>query len=494
VKRPYKHIDLGDKFSDFEHTPNDSVWNNVTGGLNSEKGKGALADKFDSFNVKPNKSVWSAIAAANHPERKRRGLVYWTSGIAASVVLGLLLFTGNNDEFSSSVYTPRGENYKDLAWENDLEESLKVSEDLDFITSAVNSAKNETGLSKSDSYKEPDSGVNIPLTEGEVQEGLAENSIPQNKNGDKIPSSNNLENLALNDPDKINDKLINSTRNKDDLDSIIKVYIVKSEELEYLNPRYRDDFTTVFDTDQPIGFTNNWWLSEDGSPGINRTRSTVLNAVSQFNESSSDLALNSTNSLGVGNDMESAETFTTVIEEAANIGFTSAEEFKAPIYITLNLERRLSIGAKSRLRAGLGLGALIMNSSTEFSSSTITSNTQITRNYIAVPVGLKYDFIKRPRWNVYTGTGVTSEFGLSGKSTVRDFSGGEEINMTVSRFNLGAGQFNVNTSLGGSLLLSPKISVFAEAGLSHYFYESSYNFWSNQKLWPSLKTGLGFQF
>ena len=135
-----------------------------------------------------------------------------------------------------------------------------------------------------------------------------------------------------------------------------------------------------------------------------------------------------------------------------------------------------------------------MRSSTTYASTEIKSVTNIKRNYIAVPLYLKYEFIKKPRWSAYASAGSSAEFGLGGKAETNDFREGELENSSSSRFNLGVGQFNANTSLGFNVKLGNHLTAFSEASVAHYFYQSNYNFWSSKKLWPGLKTGISLRF
>lgn len=499
MRRPYKHIDLNDKFSDFEHTPEDSSWNTISGGINSRQSPGNLSNKMDDLSVPPGSSVWSGIASQIHPNRKKKAILWWNYGAAASlisaVLLASLVFSSSTE--SATAYTPRDTSSGELvSWDENYsneEEFTNTSDNETRLTDASEEIKKEFQDEETarNTSKSPDRKT--------LKKQLTANKASQTS-GDRDSANGEVENL-IKQVIEASDVLYSSTpeenspytssSNSEDTLLIFRVTKLK------LEPRYYANYSTVDVKDNLAVSTFPFWLtSEDGSVKPNKKgKSTSLLAMTQLNQSSSStsdgmslLASNTPQSfIGIADESLS-------LADAENSAVTSNEKFSTPLYFSLNLEKELSIGRRNRWSAGSGLGYLLMRSSTSYESEEISSITDIKRNYIAVPLYLKYNFIKKPRWSSYASLGSSAEFGLGGKAETNDFRNDELENSSSSKFNLGVGQFNASTSIGFNIKLSTHLTAFSEASVAHYFYQSNYNLWSSKKLWPGLKTGLSLRF
>ena len=499
MRRPYKHIDLNDKFSDFEHTPEDSSWNTVSGGINSRQSPGNLSDKMEGLSVPPSSAVWTGIAAKTHPNRKKKVLLWWTYGAAASLISAVLLasLVFNSPTESTTVYTPRGTHSGALlSWDknNSSEEDFtNTSNNETRLTGASEEIKNE--FLDEEFLRNPSKS---PDREALKNEWIADQ--PNQTSGDGDSAHGEAENLIKHVIEE-SDVLYSSTSEEsspyiNSSDSEDSLFIFRVNKLK-IEPRYYENYSTLDVKNNLAVSTFPFWLtSGDGSVKPNKKgKSTSLLAMTQLNQSSSSasdgmspLASNTPESF-VGLADESL-----TLADAGNSAATSNEKFSTPLYFSLNLEKKLSVGRRDRWSAGSGLGYLLMRSSTTYESEEITSITDIKRNYMAVPLYLKYDFIKKPRWSSYASIGSSAEFGLGGKAETNDFRNDELENSSSSKFNLGVGQFNATTSIGFNIKLGTHLTAFSEASVAHYFYQSNYNFWSSKDLWPGLKTGLSLRF
>ena len=494
MRRPYKHIDLNDKFSDFEHTPEDSSWNTISGGINSRQSAGGLADKMDELSVQPSAAVWSDIAAQTHPNRKKKAVLWWSYGAAASLISAVLLasLVFNSSPDLTSLYTPRGINSEHLSsWDEDSadqENSTKIANKENSLTTVSEEISNQPFQKEKPSFDSKGSRKSLianqandksfnstsspDKTEGLIQQVIEEGETLYSSTGNE----NGLHPLHLNSEDSLVTFRINKTR---------------------LKPRFYLDYSTVDIKDNLAVSTFPFWLTaEDDSPRLERGKSTTsLLAFTQLNQSNSStsdgmafLTSNTPNTFTETSDL------TLAFGEAASIQFRSQEKFSAPLYFSLNLERTLPLGRVKRWSAGSGLGYLLMRSSITYESTEITSLTNIKRNYIAVPLYLKYEFIKKPRWSAYSALGTSAELGIGGKAETKDYRDDVLESSSSSRFNLGAGQFNINGSVGFNFKLNTNLTAFSEASVAHYFYQSNYNFWSSKDLWPGIKTGISLRF
>ena len=93
---------LRNKFEDYEYTPKNDLFGQIHGGLNSEK-EAFLAEKFDNYQVEANERNWHEIEKVLHP-KKRRAIIWWTFGAAASIAILMMLW---NPEFNNSESAPQ---------------------------------------------------------------------------------------------------------------------------------------------------------------------------------------------------------------------------------------------------------------------------------------------------------------------------------------------------------------------------------------------------
>ncbi len=183
-----------------------------------------------------------------------------------------------------------------------------------------------------------------------------------------------------------------------------------------------------------------------------------------------------------------------IITRTNPFGTTTREDFNSPTYFTFNLEKKLKFGERKPLSIGLGIGVLTVISSLSYDTYFASYQMKIRRSYIAIPLYVKYDFLVDKRIKFYTSVGITSEIGLSGKSTTKEFENEERIRTTTENFKLGIGQFNVNAGIGVNVKLSKHFNLFTEASLAHYFHESRYTIWSDKNFWFNIKSGIGILF
>ncbi len=483
MRRPYKHIDLGELFSEFEHTPDDSNWNTISGGLNSKSAAGGLSKMFSDYKVTPSKDVWTAISKAQHPQRRKRLVVFWwSSGVAASLV-GLLfissLFSSElNNSFSN--YSPRisGKHTASLNKPGDTSDAFTTTGDSELENSSKSihqSVVNEIAASETITQRKEPTTTTNPLAQSTDK---------------KTPNS-----AAKS---AYNDLLATFHIEKKDVSEASPF-----QKLVKLLPRLYNEHLVTPQSGLVGTSALAWYGAIPAEPKKSSAQSTIL-ASSLFTNSSS-LAYHDAPITGNSPNSFTDITSTPLTEEATNgilpssKSLSAREDFKTPIYLSLQLEKQLKIGYKNRLHVGVGVGALFVRSSQKYNSSlaygltTIETKTSISRNYIAVPLYMKYDFISKSKWTMYTSLGGSSEFSLNGKVTTDDFKNGELENSFTSNLNLGVGQFNINTGVGVNVRIGKHLSAFSEVSLARYFYQSHYTFWSNRELWPNLKTGISLR-
>lgn len=72
--------------------------------MQNDKFKGILGSKFETFGAEPTDALWGNINASLHEENKNRGVIWWIigPGIAALLLISLLVYNSNNDVFQKN--------------------------------------------------------------------------------------------------------------------------------------------------------------------------------------------------------------------------------------------------------------------------------------------------------------------------------------------------------------------------------------------------------
>ncbi|MFK7755921.1 MAG: hypothetical protein AB8B53_03195 [Flavobacteriales bacterium] len=516
---------MGDKFAEFEHTPDDSNWNSISGGINSRQQPGGLADKFADFQVEPKKKVWAGIMAGAGIQKKSKPAAFWfTSGVAASVAIlavWSLAFSGGD---SITAYAPRI-NGQEAELNLTAEKSVNDENSIAIGESSENTSKQNSSTvldaSKENNYDQPSSVTansdinsfsqpdgNPPSTAASepsrISNSMADYLLANGEDLDQAVLAHRdslstlngipplIDRLSAEPLEYLEDNLASTANNSED--TLVTFTIRKSEygsEQNLLEAMKLEPISSSEPKAPKLkGSTESFWFGDEfmlPPPRDNSTSS--LLASSQLNQPAMAENLNAVQpadglSITTTGDQEIVNSFSGTLPRYG------AEEFSTPVYISLNFEKRFMTGRKNRLSLGTGLGALFTNSTQNADFQDIRSLVENSRTYGVLPLYVKYDFISKPKWNMYLSSGGALELGLAGERTITDIQNGKEINSTSSKLELGIGQVNVNTGIGGSVNLGRHFSFFSEVSVAHYIYESQFNFWSSQKLWPSLKTGI----
>ncbi len=484
MRRPFKHIDLGDKFSEFEYTPDDSNWNAISGGINPKKQPGALTAKMDDLSVTPSSDVWSGISATLHPKRKKRVAAWWWTGAAASLVFITLLNLGDFSPSELTAYTPRVQEGQMITSidSDDTDYEEKNSGQLASFTSKENSLENSASVEKAEKLTDLNSFTAVQSQERFNPKLSVENYDHRTKEAaeNEVFASNSEEETLIG----------LGNENKDFIGTTsISVLALKQALLPSLQENLDLGSTRLLAQGKIPFWLNN--QAQDDNSDLAWAGSSISALTQLSGSAQTEMGQLSTTVESIPD-----ETFVQDVPGVANISYeyTSEEEFSTPIYINLQFEKQLKTGTKNRISLGSGLGYLRMNSRINFESETVSSITRIRRNYLVVPLYVKYDWVKKQKWNLYTSLGSTGEFSLSGKSETEDFVNGELEEAYESELNLGVGQANAYLSLGANVQVLKKLNFFTEASVARYYYSTHYNFWSTKELWPSLRTGFTYRF
>ncbi|MEM7040927.1 MAG: hypothetical protein AAF570_28445, partial [Bacteroidota bacterium] len=168
--------------------------------------------------------------------------------------------------------------------------------------------------------------------------------------------------------------------------------------------------------------------------------------------------------------------------------FRGSEEFNIPFVLAFQLNKRL----KKRWSLGGGLAYTLMTSTDSYSNEDFRRDERIRRQYIGLVTSFNYEFVQRKRYAMYATTGLQYDFGTRRTRDIREFRDGElEDEYQVS--NDIRNQASINVGMGFNVGLTNRLSAYMQGNLTHYFFRTHYNLWSQSAIWPVGNIGLRLQ-
>lgn len=161
------------------------------------------------------------------------------------------------------------------------------------------------------------------------------------------------------------------------------------------------------------------------------------------------------------------------------------EDYATPISFGAGLNKRI----KKRWMIGGGISYTLMNSSAVYQNQNWETRSKITRRYIGPNVNISHEFIQRKRISAFSIAGMQYDIGINKKVTATDFNAGEELSETQVSSPLG-NQAAALLGVGMNYNLTNNLRLYVQGTANHYFYQSTFNLWSEKPLWPSLQAGL----
>ncbi len=186
--------------------------------------------------------------------------------------------------------------------------------------------------------------------------------------------------------------------------------------------------------------------------------------------------------------------YNAVVSQVSSFSNVTREEFRTPLQFVFSVEKRLGVGEDKRLTLGVGAGILMVNSTLDYQNYNISIKEEISRSYLTVPVYLKYDYLQDSRVRLFASVGLSSEFGLNARIKRESYTSGNLTNAETVNEDLYSGQFNLSIGSGINVKIAKHFSLFTEAAVAHYYFESTRTIWSDKGLWFNLKSGINFQF
>lgn len=116
--------------------------------------------------------------------------------------------------------------------------------------------------------------------------------------------------------------------------------------------------------------------------------------------------------------------------------------------------------------------------------------------YLGIPLGARYSFLKREKFDLYALQWVVTEKGIAGRYSIDTYKNDEIRNTESKHSSIQGVQLSSVTGLGGAIKISGNLSLFAQGGLQVFFLNGTqpYNIRSNHVAWPSFQAGLRIGF
>lgn len=431
---------LGSKFENFQYQPKADLWDRIQENANTHVAIGPLSAQFENFTYYPHKRVWKAIAVELFPQRKKN-ILYWSYSAAASIVLliGTYFFFQNYE--INKIIPPNRTNESIIAAHQE-----QNTETLNYNTGTNSHIPNNTSQNKEASFIDAnDSKNNIFLTQV-----------------DKTHNNDVLEIMVAED------------------DAFKKVSLFGK--LASLTAQIRSIDNDIYFLDK-IAFLN--------IPFKQNYRSNSIDLKGQL---ASNLSLLTSQKDYEASPTEYGVSYSSFNVNADGIGSLEREnyyenkEHKPPFIFGLMFNYQLS--KRFSLSSGLNyirLSTLASNEGVDW-----RSEYQTTKHYLGLPVNINYDFVQRKNFNLFITSGIQFEKGIIDKNRSTKFQNGEQINEYFSSDAIKGGQAGFNFGFGTNYHINKSFDLYLQTGITHYFYKSHYNIWSDREIWPNLQAGVRF--
>lgn len=180
-----------------------------------------------------------------------------------------------------------------------------------------------------------------------------------------------------------------------------------------------------------------------------------------------------------------------VAEETAYFEDVESTTHNAPLLFGLSISRK--IGKRWDLETGLvysRLGTVIRASEINAAYSEYKS----MLNYIGVPVGVRFEILKRKSLGLYAMQSVIFEKGVSSSRTTNTYKESALTSSETSNFPVRGIQVSSITGMGAEVDVIKQLGFYGQAGAQVFFLNASqpYNIRSAQMVWPSFQLGLRF--
>lgn len=424
-----------------------------------DKIKDLAKNGLSSFEAEPSAGLWTAIEAGIR--RRKRMVVFRYMAVAATILLlagipALFMLTNNNKDSQQTTRVAK----KDIstpAVENQATQVQAVFPDDQ--SSARNNNQEQTSASASMGFgskskeSKPDALIaqkqaKIKQEKDQLIEDLKDVLVTENI---EITENSHQATTPTNPPESLAENPVKS-------DITGPADVIKIETTPISKPIHKGSW------DLALGF----------------------GASSSVSISDNNSALAKGNSRYMQDDFSSE-----VAEETAYFEDIESTTHAAPLVFGLSISRNIS--KRWNLETGLvysRLGTVIRASEINAAYREYKS----VLNYLGVPVGIRFEILKRKSLGIYTMQSVVFEKGVSSSRITNIYKKNTLSSTETVSFPVRGIQVSSITGMGAEVDVVKQLGFYGQAGAQVFFLNASqpYNIRSAQMVWPSLQLGLRF--
>jgi hypothetical protein len=117
-------------------------------------------------------------------------------------------------------------------------------------------------------------------------------------------------------------------------------------------------------------------------------------------------------------------------------------------------------------------------------------------HYMGIPAGLRFEFLQRNLFSLFVSQAAIFEKGIRASNTTINYQDGLLISSENTFDKVNGFQLSSLSSIGTNITITKQFSLYAQAGIQFFFLNEKqpYNIRSNRTAWPSMQTGLRYQF
>jgi hypothetical protein len=427
-----------------------------------------LADSMHNFEAEPPAGMWNRIEGGL-VKRRRRIMIFRYSSIAASLIL--LLGLGVT-YFTTDIFRSSGNK---MISDSELQTNAKSG--TDSSKGKINYPPENAKTATDDNRNVPSIKVGDPSNQKETlkqEEALDKGAI--------LKDPNPLKKLINSDPLLAENSLKTGKRiAENSLKTGNRVRLFPEEPvlegidlavIAHLNPYPAYTEPEEVDDLHPGEYANDWSLAM----GYGITSGADFTNNDEVMNSGADRFSHDDFSADLANE-------TSYFEEIDNT------VHDAPLSLGIIVDKRLS--RRLSFETGITYTLLSFRVKTD-ELSPYYKKYRNELNYLGLPAGIRYRFLDRNKFNLYTLQWVVLEKGIGGRWYVDTYTNDVITESESKQQNIRGFQLSSVTGLGAEVKLGGKFYLFAQGGVQVFFMNKTqpYNIRSTQIAWPSVQTGL----
>lgn len=170
-------------------------------------------------------------------------------------------------------------------------------------------------------------------------------------------------------------------------------------------------------------------------------------------------------------------------------------EYTHKIPVKIGMSVRYNFAKRFGLESGLNWSYLASTTRTEKTGGSYTRGEQ-TLHYIGIPLKLSFDIFQSRYVDLYVSAGGEAEKRVKGRIKTDEYVNGTYTKTFSAGIRPKGMQYSVNAQAGVQVNILPKLGIYVEPGVSHYFKSNDNvkNIYSDKPTSFSLAFGLRYDF